>query len=862
MRHAWVCALLLFGSACRTDTSKTTDTGGVDFVGDYALILTLEADESAAGSSVTYNAEVLSTDGESTPVEVVLASDIEPVLEMTTEAIFPTIAGEHLLTTELQWEGENLTAEAPLTVVAADAYDVDLILEDYAVSAGIPLGYAVTASDMYGNALDPSLVSLVIDPDAVSVEDGTLVTTIPGTYLASASLDGVEDVESFVVSPGEAANIELELSSTELELYETTTASVSITDIYGNATNDSWTLTVEGDGAVTISYANVTFYEEGYYSVTATVDANSKLSDTVGYFLIDSTGPDVDFFDPERGDWVYGEVGTITGQVTDEWSGIGSLTINGETINPDEDGYFEVDVTYDFGMNIIETVAVDGDGNETTDTRALLAGDFLPYGEEADGGLLVRINEGDGGLDEFTALADGLIDASALDDLIPNPVFSEESSWEECVDPCFGLWGGCEFCWDYTWYALDLSVQDPSMGEVEIELDPTTSGTYAGGTIYTTLTLYDLSIDWESCAVLLDVDLGCDDGDVTADSITVWMELYPYASSGEIQIDIVDVVVSSAGFDFGWDSFIGDVIDTIGLGSSLDSTVQGYLEDALEDAVQDAVPELIADLFNDLEIATDIDLNGATYTVQAAPRDLDVDDDGIVLVLGSSMSGAWTIDGMGEGSLYGEYDEPTWTTDYGMAMGLGLDFLNQAMYAMWGGGLIDMEMTGEDLGVDASDLSIVFPDLTALSLGTTALLPPVLVPGTGVEMLDLQLGDLLLTLYNGDPVEGNEFLQVYTSVIAGLDMEANSDGSALVTGIGEATMYFDVVYPDNNTFAASDTEGLLQLLVPMLLPMFTELLGELPIPEIDGFGLTGVSVDLLGPDSGYVTLMGDMALTF
>jgi hypothetical protein len=449
-----------------------------------------------------------------------------------------------------------------------------------------------------------------------------------------------------------------------------------------------------------------------------------------------------------------------------------------------------------------------------------------------------------------------------LDDLIPNPVFSESSSWEECFDPCFGLWGGCEFCWDYTWYSLELSIQNPSMGEVAIELDPTTSGTYADGTIYTTLILYDLAIDWDACAVLLDIDLGCEDGDVTADSITVWMELYPYASSGEIQIDIVDVVVSSAGFDFGWDSFIGDVIDVIGLGSTLDSTVQGYLEDALEDAVEDAVPELIEDLFNDLEIATDIDMNGATYTVQATPRDLEVDDDGIVLVLGSSMSGTWSIDGTGEGSLYGEYDEPTWTTDYGMAMGLGLDFLNQAMYAMWGGGLIDMEMTGDDLGVDASDLSIVFPDLTALSLGTVALLPPVLVPGTGAEMLDLQLGDLLLTLYNGDPAEGNEFLQVYTSVIAGLDMVANSDGTALVTGIGNATMYFDVVYPEANTFAASDTEGLLQLLVPMLLPLFTDLLGELPIPEIDGFGLTGVSVELLGSDSGYVTLMGDMALTF
>jgi hypothetical protein len=71
-------------------------------------------------------------------------------------------------------------------------------------------------------------------------------------------------------------------------------------------------------------------------------------------------------------------------------------------------------------------------------------------------------------------------------------------------------------------------------------------------------------------------------------------------------------------------------------------------------------------------------------------------------------------------------------------------------------------------------------------------------------------------------------------------------------------LYFDVVYPDATSIGAADTEALLEELVPLLLPTLTGALGEVPIPDIQGFTVTGVTVDSEGPEDGYITLGGDL----
>ena len=78
--------------------------------------------------------------------------------------------------------------------------------------------------------------------------------------------------------------------------------------------------------------------------------------------------------------------------------------------------------------------------------------------------------------------------------------------------------------------------------------------------------------------------------------------------------------------------------------------------------------------------------------------------------------------------------------------------------------------------------------------------------------------------------------------------------------MGEVNISFDLVYPNDRSAYAGDTEALLQTLVPMLLPQLTSALGEIPIPSFDGYGLSGISITLGGAEQGYVLLSGDLML--
>ena len=122
---------------------------------------------------------------------------------------------------------------------------------------------------------------------------------------------------------------------------------------------------------------------------------------------------------------------TVVGTVSDAVSGVRTVTVDGEDVAPADDGSFSHDMGLDFGINVIETTADDndvdesGDSNETTDVRsALYSSDwFSPdwYREEA---LLIRVNEGPGGLDQFGAIAPEIMESVDLDSLLGGELYS------------------------------------------------------------------------------------------------------------------------------------------------------------------------------------------------------------------------------------------------------------------------------------------------------------------------------------------------------------------------------------------------------------------------------------------------------
>ena len=77
--------------------------------------------------------------------------------------------------------------------------------------------------------------------------------------------------------------------------------------------------------------------------------------------------------------------------MVDDWSGITDLDVNGTSVSVGADGSFSTVEDYEFGTNVIETSAIDGDDNISIDTRAVLAGSFIEYAEYAGSGIVARL---------------------------------------------------------------------------------------------------------------------------------------------------------------------------------------------------------------------------------------------------------------------------------------------------------------------------------------------------------------------------------------------------------------------------------------------------------------------------------------
>lgn len=843
--------------ACKGDKDEPAEgdaqgDGAADGAADGAdgaavtadLALVLAADRAVAGEPVAYTLVLNLSDGEQIAVEALPESALGEVRPGPEGALVLTVAAAHTLTATVEHEGETYTASAALFVEPGPARSLDLALSDLAFPAGGGVDWTVVAADAYGNAIDTAALRPTADRAGLSVGEGALSGTSPGAYTLSAALEGLTDTEVVVVLSGAPAAVRLSLSDEHPELFETTSATVEITDAYGNPAPAPWTMSLSGPtyapGDAALSYRNITFYEEGAYTVRVDVDGTA-LFDEVGPIFVDSTGPELDISSPDRGAWNNGLSGTVRGTVSDALSGLGAVTVNGTAVSPAADGSFSQAQTYTPGINIVETSATDGDGNVSIDTRAVLAGSFVPWGSGVSDGFLVRIHEGAGGFDTLEAAGEGLIDATDITALIPNPVLSRSST-------------SCPLGVCVTWYSVTLRIRNPTIGATSLDLDPRSGGVLRG-----IMTVDDIAMEWTASGRVAGVAYS-GTGDITADRLRVVMDMLPSVTGAHaIVAPVSSVNATATNFDFDMSGTLYDVLNFFGLASTISSTVEGYVLTAIEDAVADQVPGLVEDYLQDLELSIPLPVSGRTYTVNAVPDSILVDSTGLSLGLETTVvPDRWTKGSAAIGSLQFSDTVSTWDRSRGTWLGINLDFFNQALMAFWGGGLLDMQLSGAALGLDVSDLSALLPGLTELNIGLEALLPPVAVPVGGAIEAELQLGDMRLTLYNGPAVAGNELIQVYFSAFIDMNTVPNADATALEIELGAMDLRFDVVIPDSGTTGARDTEALLELLVPLLLPTLTDALSEIPIPDISGYGLSSVTVDTLGTQDAFIGLGGNL----
>ena len=839
MRPLLFLAPLLLATACK---DKDSESGDLEDGSIYSLVFTMEDSQASAGEAISYMAYL---DGGLEPivVDVVPSSDVEELQHVGAAEFMATIADEHVITGTAVYDGATYTAELPLAVNPGVPVSFDLSLTDVAAGAGDPLGYAMDAWDEFGNMVDTSSAVLEIFSADVREVEGNLISTVPGLYDVLGTFSSFTDLESFVIYAGAPAGIELLLDEDNLELDETALATVTVVDAYGNPVDDNWDLWVEPGINVDVNYNAVTFGAEGRYTVWA-ASSDGAYTDSVGPLLIDSTGPVLGIENPMRGLQTTETGMYVEGTATEEYTGLAGVTVNGVAADVSEDGSWSAWTDYDFGTNFVHTEGTDGDGNVTSDLRAVLSGEYNYYSAPVEDGITIRLSEQ--GFEDIGSLALDLIAVDELLTALPNPVLDE--SEETCIDIIFD-----ELCFE--WYSIELTIEELTLGAIELDIDPRSSGY-----LETTLTVNDFYMELDADGVIAEIPYSIG-GDISADAIVVGMDLYPYISGASLALAIPSLYIDLQGFDLdnGFYDVIEDVLDFFGL--DINALLADLIEGLIEDLALEQITEILQDVLAGLDIAVPLDLNGNTYTLEALFSRAVVDEEGMSLGLSTYFTAqTWLSGDSVPGSLDGDYIPPSYggSSDTAMELGLSLDFLNQLFHALWGGGLLEMELASEDLGLDVADFELFLPELTALSIGTRAYQPPVVLPGTDGALMDLQLGDLELSLYNGDIREENLWMRIYVNVQTALELDVTED-SMLSAGLGELDISFDLAYPNDTSAYADDAELLLETLVPLLLPTLTDALGEIPIPELEGFTLTDFDIAPGGDDNGYMTIGGSLS---
>jgi hypothetical protein len=160
----------------------------------------------------------------------------------------------------------------------------------------------------------------------------------------------------------------------------------------------------------------------------------------------------------------------VTGFVEDAVTDVSSLTVNGEDASF-AGGTFDHEIDFVPGLNIIETIAEDsnfdsdGIGNQSSDVRSVLQADsFHDPGTFLTDGIVVRLQDDDGGLGYLEDLAGSMFSEADLASSFVGELFSASTTIGVCPWACYTV--------SATGYADSVTI-----GSIDLDIDTRASGT-------------------------------------------------------------------------------------------------------------------------------------------------------------------------------------------------------------------------------------------------------------------------------------------------------------------------------------------------------------------------------------------------
>ena len=320
------------------------------------------------------------------------------------------------------------------------------------------------------------------------------------------------------------------------------------------------------------------------------------------------------------------------------------------------------------------------------------------------------------------------------------------------------------------------------------------------------------------------------------------------------------------------DCTVGDIEEVLNwFGLSLYDLVLGQLDGYLQDAIADIGPtleETIEDAFSSASISQELELNGAVVTISLQPQDVEITDAGVRVEMAGAVDGtpASCISAWDPGSSPKTPSEPpalgsspsSIEDDYHVGLLLSDDFTNEALYALWRGGLlcytvdeslfpIDTSIMGNLTGGVFADL---FPEAAPVTIETAPRVP-LTAAFDGEHDIDANIEDLGLEFYAELDGRQARIVTVDLDGTAGVDLDFD-DTTGLLNILVDLdptaltpTVSYNEFYPDSNAAIEAGFSGTFGDLIGTVVGGFLDDL-SFAMPAFNGIGLIALETSPAG----------------
>jgi hypothetical protein len=323
---------------------------------------------------------------------------------------------------------------------------------------------------------------------------------------------------------------------------------------------------------------------------------------------------------------------------------------------------------------------------------------------------------------------------------------------------------------------------------------------------------------------------GTDNTDIKATKIVVGgtLDVKPDGKGG-FTTSLANPTVNITGLDISSGGIPGDILDIV----PLDSAIEAIAPVA---ANLFATP-LMNKALGALGGPKTLNLLGKTLTVNVLPSTINFTAESGVVTLDMSMvvGGAESS----AGYTYVQNGTPTMNAGMGMQLGLSDDLANDMLSQAVSLKLLDLSMPAQGGTFDT----------TAMAMTS----PPMISDTEGDGKMHMILPDMTATF----ELQGTPVGEAAINATVDLAVVPNQTGLGVAIQLGTPDIEVDVLgnIANETRFTNDDLSSAVKLVLDSQITSISALLGDIPLPELDGIQLNNLSI---GADSGYVMVQGNL----